>query len=718
MPKSPFFSRRRRSTPTPSRIDESNVLDTEITEVTRDRKRETAVTFNVFYGKPDLSRQLLKHVAFTDNASVHTEFFEQCGRPVLVQDGKDKGKGQGKKGKEKGKEKMKNGFHACQTVESGLPQFQELAYLAAGFSEEVLKSCVGGCAACGSYDEGGDGDGDGGKGKEKAGVASAMVYRPLCCSVDGYEMLEDGVWMRKLMMAIAHLVEEFDTCEKAKKAIGIAEKVEGMDDEAETYPFVNMLAVPVCEPDGECQSIAEKAIDSFMQGILKGLESDSKRSSARFSSRDSFSKGAFDESVWEDDMDQSDGDTEKEDDDVDNDGDTENEQAPPKKRDRPSLSRHMSLENMQPVRLVVFCGIPIVDPKEPPRHGRLNMLLFTSNWPTEMLTDYGDRAEAEYVCYQRIVAFHEQAMLDAADFRCAICPGTGTKATALFHSPISFKRDNSNSSSGLQPIRDVVMKLAKYVGGNWKYPDTTVALGLDGFPNITDFVVPICERDSVCEKTALVTTQAFLHMYLPEGVIPLYPDLYPTTDFARIWKKEKFGKNSKLISKMLGTGLLMSDNHDDGGQGQGQEQHNDTATKTPQQRPPLTGKHSNSNNRSSTGSEQKPKSWIKGMTIEDFRLAVEKGASWDQLKELCFEKLRIVLDFRPPVTPMALATAPTSPVAATPTSETFQGGVLEGGGLTSSFGSSFGYPSSATTSWSSAGLATRGDEGYFTVKKA
>ncbi|PGG96851.1 hypothetical protein GX51_07631 [Blastomyces parvus] len=707
MPKPPFFSRRRRSTPNPSRIDESNVLDTEITEVTRDRKRETAVTFNVFYGTPDLSRQLLKHVAFTDNASVHTELFEQCGRPLLVQDGKDKGKGQGKKGKEKGKEKAKNVFHACQTVESGLPQFQELAYLAAGFNEELLKLCVSGCAACGSCEEGDDGDG--GKGKGKASVASAMVYRPLCCSVDGYEMLEDGVWMRKLMMAIAHLVDEFDTCEKAKKAIGIVEEVEGMNYEAETYPFVNMLAVPVCEPDGECQNTVEKAIDSFMQGILKGLESDNKRSSARFSSRDSFSKGAFDESVWEDDMDQSDGDTEKEDDDVDSDGDTENKEVSPKKRDRPSLSRHMSLDDMQPVRLVVFCGIPIVNPNAPPRHGRLNMLLFTSNWPTEMLTDYGDQAEAEYVCYQRIAAFHEQAILDAANFRCAICPGTETKATALFHSPISFKRDNSNSSSGLQPIRDIVMKLVKYVGGNWKYPDTSAALGLDGFPNITDFVVPICERDSVCEKTALVAAQVFLHMYLPEGLVPLYPDMYPTTDFARIWKKEKFGKNPKLMSRMVGTGL-MGDDHVGG-----QEQHNDTNTKTPQ-RPPLEGRHSS--NGSSTVSRQKTKSWIKGMAIEDFRLAVENGATWDQLKELCFEKLRIVIDFRPPVTPMALATAPTSPVAATPTSETFRGGVLEDGGLTTSFGSSFGYPSSATASWSSAGLTTRGDEGYFTVKKA
>ncbi|OJD27289.1 hypothetical protein ACJ73_01313 [Blastomyces percursus] len=709
MPKPPYFGRRRRSTPAPSIIDESNVLDTEITEVTRDRKRETAVTFNVFYGKPDLSCQLLKHVAFTDNASVHTEFFEQCGRPVLVQDGKDKGRGQGKKGKGKGKEKVRNAFHACQTVESGLPQFQELAYLAAGFNEEVLNLCVGGCATCGSYDEDGDSDGDGGKRKGKASAASAMVYRPLCCSADGYEM-EDGVWMRKLMMAIAHLVDEFDTCEKAKKAIGIVEKIEGMDDEAETYPFVNMLAVPVCEPDGECQNIVEKAIDSFMQGILKGLESDNKRSSTRFSSRDSFSKGAFDDSVWEDDMDLSDGDTEKDDDDYSG-ADKENGQVPSKKRERPSLSRHMSLETMQPVRLVVFYGIPIVDPKEPPRHGRLNMLLFTSNWPIEMLTGYGDREEPEYVCYQRIAAFHEQAMLDAADFRCAICPGTGTKATALFHSPISFKRDNSNSSPSLQPIRDIVMKLAKYVGGNWKYSDTTAALGLDGFPNITEFVVPICERNSVCNKTALVTAQVFLHMYLPEGVIPLYPDLYPTTDF-RICKKEKFGKHPKLISKMLGTGL-MSDN--DGGQEQ--HKHNDTETDTRTSQPqPLKGKYSN--NRSSTGSEPRTRSWIKGMTIEDFRVAVENGATWDQLKELCFEKLRIVLDFQPPVTPMALATAPTSPVAATPSSETFQGGVLEGsGGLISSFGSSFGYPSSATTSWSSAGLASRGDEGYFTVKK-
>ncbi|EGC41679.1 conserved hypothetical protein [Histoplasma capsulatum var. duboisii H88] len=670
MPKPPFFKRRRRSTPNPAKIDEDKILDTEITQVTRDRKRETAVTFNVFYGKPDLSRKLLKHVAFTDNAAIHTEFFEQCGRPVLVQAGKKKSKGKGE-GKGKGKSEKNHASHPCQSVESGLPQFQELAYLAAGFNEEVLKLCDEGCAGCGSSSGEGT-DGYGGKGKGKAREVGAMVYRPLCCSLDGYEMLKDGVWMRRLMMAIARLVEEFETYEMAKKAIGIVEKTEGMSDE-EMHPFVNMLAVAVCEPDGECQNIVEKAIDSFVQGILKGLENGQRRYSAKFLSSKS---AAIDYSVWEDDMDRSDGDTEDNDDDADD--DTENEQASPKKRDRASLSRHMSLENMQPVRLVVFCGIPIVDPKETPSHGRLNMFLFTSNWPTEMVTGYRDPDQHEYECYQRIAAFHEQAMLDAADFRCAICPGTSTKATSLFHSPISFKRDHNTSSSSLQVLRDIVMKLAKYVGGNWKYPDTTAALGLDGFPNITDFVVPICQRDSVCEKTALVTAQAFLHMYLPEGVIPLYPDLYPTTDFARVWKKEKFGRNPKLMSKMLGAGLMGDAIHENHGF---QEQGNATkvAVNSPNakisQKLPLKG--SRQKNRSSTGAKTKPRSWITGMTVEDFRLAVENGATWDQLKELCFEKLRIVIDFRPPVTPMMLATSPTSPVAATTPSGSFQGGVLE-----------------------------------------
>ncbi|PGH29865.1 hypothetical protein GX50_07384 [[Emmonsia] crescens] len=708
MPKPPFFTRRRRSTPTPSRIDENNVLDNEITEITRDRKRETALTFNVFYGKPDLSHQQLKHVAFTDNAAVHTEFFEHCGRPVLMQSGKKGGVGKGK-GTGKGKAKMKNASRPCQRVESGLPQFQELAYLAAGFNEEVLKLCVEVCAGCGR----GDVDNDGGKGKGKAGVG-AIVYRPLCCSLDGYEMLEDGVWMRRLMMVIARLVEELDTCEKAKKAIGIAEKVEGMGDEEETHPFVNMLAVPVCEPDGECQNIVEKVIDSFVQGILKGLGNDEKQSSAKVSSRESFPKDVFDEFDWEDDMDQSEGDGDTEDDnDNDSDEDTENEQVARKKRDRPSLSRHMSLENMQPVRLVVFCGIPIVDPKEPPRYGRLNMLLFTSNWPTEMLAGYSNPNQHEHENYQRIAAFHEQAILDAADFRCAICPATRTKATALFHCPISFKRDNSNASPGLQIIRDIVMNLAKYVGGSWKYPDTTAALGLDGFPNITDFVVPICQKDSVCEETAQVAAQVFLHIYLPEGVMPIYPDLYPATDFARVWGKEKVGRNPKLMSKMLGIGLmsdLINDNHMD---------YKDVNVAANSNREsPLRSLNDKHNRVSTTTTRTKTRSWITAMTIEDFRLAIEKGATWDQLKELCFERLRIVIDFRPPVTPMALTTSTTSPVTATPSSERFQGGVLEVGGLTSSFGSSFGYSSSATTSWSSPGPSTRGDDGYFAVKKA
>ncbi|OAX81489.1 hypothetical protein ACJ72_04174 [Emergomyces africanus] len=699
MPKPPFFTRRRCSAPTPCRIDENSVLDDEVTEVTRDRKRETALTFNVFYGNPDLSRPQLKHVAFTDNAAVHTEFFEHCGRPVLVQDGKNGASGKGKvKGKGKAKTKTKSTSHAYQMVERGLPQFQELAYLAAGFNEDVLKLCVEGCAGCGG--DGGDSDGD--KGRGKKAVVDAMVYRPLCCSLAGYEILEDGVWMRRLMMVVARQVEGFDTSEKAKKAIGIWEKVEGIEDGKEAHPFVNMLAVPVCEPDGDCQAIVEKAIDSFVQGILKGLENEEKRSSAKFSSRESFPRGALNEIGWEDIMDQSDGggDTD-EDRDNGSDHDTNTEQVALKKGDRPSLSRHMSLENLQPVRLVVFCGIPIVDPQEPPTQGRLNMLLFTSNWPTEMIAGYDcNSGQHEYESYQRITAFHEQAILDAADFRCAICPGTKTKATTLFHCPIFFKRDCSNSSSGLQTIRDIVMRLAKYVGGNWKYPDTTAALGLDGFPHITEFVVPICQKGLVCEETACVATQVFQYLYLPEGVLPIYPDLYPSTDFSCTWKKEKIGRNPKLTSKMLGIGLI-----------------SDTVIINDNKR----DQHTNTNadaNKPSTGAKTKTRSWISAMTIEDFRLAIEKGTTWDQLKELCFERLRIVIDFRPPVTPMSLKTSTASPVTATPSSERFQGRVLEGGGIISSFGSSFGYPISAATSWSSAGPSTQGDDGYFVVKNA
>ncbi|QSS64069.1 hypothetical protein I7I51_01131 [Histoplasma capsulatum] len=170
---------------------------------------------------------------------------------------------------------------------------------------------------------------------------------------------------------------------------------------------------------------------------------------------------------------------------------------------------------------------------------------------------------------------------------------------------------------------------------------------------------------------------------------------------------------------MLGTGLMSDAIHENY---EFQEQGNATkvAVRSPNakisQKLPLKGNRQK--NRSSSGAKTKPRSWITGMTVEDFRLAVENGATWDQLKELCFEKLRIVIDFRPPVTPMMLATSPTSPVAASTPSGSFQGGVLERGELTSNFGSSFGYTSSATTSWSSAGLVTRGDDGYFTVKKA
>ncbi|ODH48689.1 hypothetical protein GX48_05229 [Paracoccidioides brasiliensis] len=667
-----IFGRRRRST-TPSVNSENATTGTEITQITRDSKREVPVTFSVFYGKPDLTHQELKHATFADNATIHKEFFESCARAPLTQEGKWGGKGKGR-----------SAVRLYQKAESELPQFQELAYLAARFNDEILGLCGRACAGCG--------DGAGGVG--------ALVYRPLCCSVAGYEMLKDGKWMRGLMMAVAHLVHDLDTNEKIMKAIGIVER-DGEVDKEELNTYVNVLAVPICEPDGECQQLVEKSIDSFIQGILKGLEGDGKRSTSRISSRESISKGALSGRI----MRQGESDNNRCD-------DSEDEQISLKQSNRILSDRHMSLESMQSVRLVVFCGVPIVDPNEIPRPKRLSMFIFTSSWPMDMLIVYGTgtgtstASQLHYENYQRIAAFHERSILEATDTRCATCPGNPARATTLFHCPISFKHDSSSTSPCSKIIRDIVMRLARFVGGEWKYPETAAALGLDGLCHINDFVVPICQSGSVCEETALVATQVFLHIYLPEGVIPIYPDLYPTTDFAGLWKKEKAGKNPKLEVKMLGMGSMSDAGnkiHDD--YYDESDVIADGETKSP---PPTPLDDYEDVLNVLIPSKPRTGSWMSPMTIQDFRVAIGNGATWDQLKELCFERTRIVVDFRPPITSKLAIMPTTSPITATtPSSERLSGGLF----------SSFGPSSPTAASLSSPGLCSRDDDDYLTMKR-
>ncbi|KAK2802151.1 hypothetical protein FQN51_004832 [Onygenales sp. PD_10] len=572
-------------------------LDRHLTDLLRPVKPTVPINLNVFYGYPNINVPRLQHITF--RASIHEEFFAYCQRSTTA----------GQKGRDERRQ---------QRFEAELPQFGELAYLAAAFNETLLGLCEGACVGCG-----------------RAGEVKGMVYRPLCCGggdgVYGFEGLKDEVGMRQLMMVVGNLVEEFDSDEMVMRAIGVVDwdafgKGAGGDgntavseEEEEVTAFVNMLAVPVCDPDSECQYIVERVINTFMQGILKGLEIGEKRSSARLSTQ-SIPKETLDIG-WQDIL----GETATEDE-AESNAEEESTPIPPK-------PRPLSMDDMLPIRLAVYCGAPIVDPTEIPHPDRLSLFLFTSTWPVEVLVSHKPD-HRDYTNYQRISALHEKAILDAANFRCATCPYP-TKATVLFHRPISFKRDNSTGNCA-KAIRDITMRLIQYVGGEWKYPETMALLGLDGVCHINDFAVPICQKNSVCEETARIASQAFLHMNFPEGVKPLYKNLYPHSDFSSMCSKNSVGRNPKLLAKKLGKGMMSDSFYEE-----------EPLASIPETEPlDLLAE-------SPRSSSYRPNTITSGggidtqMTIAHFRHAIEKGTSWDDLTTLFHDRTNISLDFRP-----------------------------------------------------------------------
>ncbi|KAK2805605.1 hypothetical protein FQN50_006120 [Emmonsiellopsis sp. PD_5] len=582
--------------PTPS-----TKLDPRLTDLLRPLKPTVPINLNVFYGYPNINVPRLQHITF--RASIHEEFFTYCQRSTAA----------GQKGREERRQ---------QRFQAELPQFGELAYLAAAFNETLLGLCEGACVGCG-----------------RAGEVKGMVYRPLCCGggegVYGFEGLRDEVGMRRLMMVVGNLVEEFDSDEMVMRAIGVVdwdtfgkgaaggdENTVISEEEEEVIAFVNMLAVPVCDPDSECQYIVERVINTFMQGILKGLEIGEKRSSARLSTQ-SIPKETLDIG-WQDIL----GDTASEDE-VESNAEEESTPIPPK-------PRPLSMDDMLPIRLAVYCGAPIVDPTEIPHPDRLSLFLFTSTWPVEVLVSHKPD-HRDYTNYQRISALHEKAILDTANFRCATCPYP-TKATVLFHRPISFKRDNSTGNCA-KAIRDITMKLIQYVGGEWKYPETMALLGLDGICHINDFAVPICQKNSVCEETARIASQAFLHMNLPEGVKPLYQNLYPHSDFSSMCSKNSVGRNAKLLVKKLGKGMMSDSFYEE-----------EPLASIPETEPlsllaesPRSSNYCPNTATSGGGIDTQ-------MTIAHLRHAIEKGTSWDDLTALFHDRTNISLDFRPVLT--------------------------------------------------------------------
>ncbi|KAK2872118.1 hypothetical protein FQN49_002545 [Arthroderma sp. PD_2] len=101
-----------------------------------------------------------------------------------------------------------------------------------------------------------------------------------------------------------------------------------------------------------------------------------------------------------------------------------------------------------------------------------------------------------------------------------------------------------------------MIRLLQYTKGRWKYPETKAALGYDGIWHISDFVVPICHKSSLCEATARIAARQFIDDTFSSSTKTCYPDLSPDTDLLSAYWVENGGKIPKLVVERVGLGLF------------------------------------------------------------------------------------------------------------------------------------------------------------------
>jgi hypothetical protein len=298
--------------------------------------------------------------------------------------------------------------------------------------------------------------------------------------------------MHSVMRALASLVNGLDEEDKIRRAVG----------EMGNGPYIHEFAAPVCAPNTQCHQIVVRNVQNLLASEFKKVtakmaarleeaeKTNQKRQEwQRASKREELGLGGSAKP-----LDKASGEWEYfDDDDHDNGVKLYTDGAEDSK-----LAQQIGApDGLIKFRVSVFCGRPILDVNVPARKGRLTSLVFSSRWPASM-SPVGKTHEQEYRDYRVVAAFHEQHILDAARFRCAICTDEEVPATTLLHHLISFKRDTTVGPQ-FKGIRETVAKLFQYVEGPWSAPEMTAALGADRRCHINDWVVPICNKNSNCE---------------------------------------------------------------------------------------------------------------------------------------------------------------------------------------------------------------------------
>ncbi|KAM5452414.1 hypothetical protein MaudCBS49596_003232 [Microsporum audouinii] len=496
--------------------------------------------FSVFYGKPHSSSsqpaspQPLKHASFETKVS-HT-FIEHARKST-----------EESRGRIWERRKHRRG---CDSI-----QFREIVSLASAHHDQILELWGSKhCAIC-----------------EKQ-PAAAVVYLPICCTYDGYYTLADGDKLFALMLSISKLVAELDSDVKVRSAIGSNVHM----------PYINGLAVPVCLTDDKCRKEANSDIVKFLKafGFDDNLAADEAKADSEHNDEERAkdeqtrafrpflqrrstcsSKFATDMAMFRDAIEAD----EWEDDDVSDSSDDAMPNEPPVPSIPGNSPTRTYMRERVPLRYTVICGQPILSQSQGLNvtevdAGRLTCLVFTSRWEAGLLESVASSSN-DPEPYQIIASFHERFIMASAEFRCCICPNP-VLATTLVHCPISFRRDSDNAPCNL-PHRQSMIKLLQYTKGRWNYPQTKAALGYDGVWHISDFVVPICHRASICEETARTAARQFIDETLVAGTKRCYPELLPDTDLLSTYWVENGGKIPKLVVERIGLGMFTDSNQRD-----------------------------------------------------------------------------------------------------------------------------------------------------------
>lgn len=388
-----------------------------------------------------------------------------------------------------------------------LRSLRTIENLASSFNEDILSRLVQECAVC------------------RKTPAKSLVHRALSATRNGYIELAGFKEAHKLMSTIASYVTR-----SSSRATG-------------DRPYVCSLAVPVCQPDGECRQIIDSKIHERINSILdRGIESPSLEESHNKTAHSSevsiisyASEDWLAESVeWL------------------------------YSHDNPASCRNATKERVHEIGVTIFVGRPRLQVDDPPDRGRLSCLAFTSKWPASVIPNANKTAADHAVDFCHIVSFHETDILKSAQYRCAICSEL-VAARSLVHRPIAFYRSNADNALG-ERLRGLVMKIFQYVQGRWKFPETSAALGYKDEAHIFDFVVPICETGTICEDAARMAAREFIQLLSPRGFLPAFPGLDPDSDLYKYDMEEPLCDRETVANpvKKIGPGGLMTEKADRG----------------------------------------------------------------------------------------------------------------------------------------------------------